>query len=144
MPSAIPIRNVYYLLCYAWNSLEQKDFVDVATAGVTELADLFARVLITGVHRLCRRGLERGYQEYDADIPGIRGRVDLRTTYMRMLERHGRAQCRFDELSNDTPQNRVVKAAMRTLAESSLSALVSAGLCGAAVWPRFPNPIAPQ
>lgn len=116
MPSAIPIRNVYYLLCYAWNRLEQKDFVDIATAGVTELADLFARVLITGVHRLCRRGLERGYQEQDAEIPGIRGRIDLRMTYARMLQRHGRAQCRFDELSNDTPQNRVVKAALQTLA----------------------------
>jgi len=115
MPSAVPIRNVYYLLCYAWNRLEQKDFADVATAGVTELADLFARVLITGVHRLCRRGLERGYQERDAEIPGIRGQVDLRTTYTRMLPRHGRAQCRFDELSTDTPQNRVIKASMQTL-----------------------------
>ncbi len=116
MPSAIPIRNVYYLLCYAWNRLEQKDFVDVATAGVTELADLFARVLVTGVHRLCRRGLERGYQEQDAELSGIRGTIDLVTTHTRFLDRHGRAQCRFDELSSDTPQNRVVKAAMRTLA----------------------------
>lgn len=116
MTSAIPIKNIYYLLCYAWNRLAEKEFANVATAGVTELADLFARVLITGVHRLSRRGLERGYQEHHEEIATIRGRADLVETYTRFLERHGRASCRFDELSNDTPQNRVVKAAIRTLA----------------------------
>jgi 5-methylcytosine-specific restriction enzyme subunit McrC len=114
--SAIPIRNIYYLLCYAWNRLAEKEFCNVATAGVTELADLLARVLITGVHRLSRRGLERGYQEHHDEIVTIRGTADLIETYTRFLERHGRASCRFDELSTDTPQNRIVKAAIRTLA----------------------------
>ncbi|GAG60746.1 unnamed protein product, partial [marine sediment metagenome] len=26
----IPIHNIYYLLCYAWNKLDEKDIVDVS------------------------------------------------------------------------------------------------------------------
>ena len=43
MTSAIPVRNVYYLLCYAWSCLTERRFAEVATVGVTDLADLFAR-----------------------------------------------------------------------------------------------------
>ena len=27
----IPIQNIYYLLCYAWNKLDEKDIVDEDT-----------------------------------------------------------------------------------------------------------------
>jgi 5-methylcytosine-specific restriction enzyme subunit McrC len=42
----IPIQNIYYLLCYAWNKLEERDIVDVKGIETTELCDLFAKVLI--------------------------------------------------------------------------------------------------
>ena len=41
----IPIQNIYYLLCYAWDKLEEKELIDVDPVGMTELVDLFARVL---------------------------------------------------------------------------------------------------
>jgi 5-methylcytosine-specific restriction enzyme subunit McrC len=48
----IPIQNLYYLLCYAWDRLDERDIVAVDAAGVTSLADLFARVLINGSNPL--------------------------------------------------------------------------------------------
>ena len=44
---AIPIENIYFLLCYAWNKLDEKERVDVSIDDKTELLDLFAKVLIT-------------------------------------------------------------------------------------------------
>ena len=41
----IPIQNLYYLLCYAWNRLPQGKLVDVSGVPATELANLFAHVL---------------------------------------------------------------------------------------------------
>ena len=38
----IPIKNLYYLLCYSWDQLEQGQLVDVANCPSTELVDLFA------------------------------------------------------------------------------------------------------
>lgn len=116
MGSAIPVRNVYYLLCYAWDCLRERGFADVATAGTTELADLFARLLITGTNRLRRRGLERGYREQCQELGAIRGRINTWETVTRLLDRHGKASCEYDELSIDTPQNRAVKATISLLA----------------------------
>jgi 5-methylcytosine-specific restriction enzyme subunit McrC len=89
--------------------------VDVATSGVTELVDLFARIMTSGVSRLRRRGFERGYEEIEDQMPGVRGRIRIFETISHFQDRHGRATCAFDELTIDTPQNRVVKAAMRVL-----------------------------
>jgi len=40
----IPIQNIYYLLCYAWDKLAERDVVAVEAIDTTTLADLFARV----------------------------------------------------------------------------------------------------
>ena len=57
----IPIANIFYLLCYAWDVLEEKDtLADVNALQSTDLLDLFARVLVNGTRRLLRRGLDRG------------------------------------------------------------------------------------
>ncbi len=119
MPSVIPIRNVYFLLCYAWNRLSETGLADVASDGVTELVDLLARVMVNGVSRLRRSGFERGYKLTEAEIPGIRGRIKIWDTVGRFQDRHGRATCIYDDLTIDTPQNRVIKAAMRALCSIS-------------------------
>ena len=51
----IPIQNIYYLLCYAWDKLAEKDVVAVEAIDTTTLADLFARVLINGTNHLLKR-----------------------------------------------------------------------------------------
>jgi 5-methylcytosine-specific restriction enzyme subunit McrC len=51
----IPIANIYYLLCYAWDVLEEKEtLADVDALDSTDLLDLFARVLVNGTRRLLR------------------------------------------------------------------------------------------
>jgi len=115
MPSPIPVRNVFYLLCYAWNRLTEGKTVDVRAIDQNELADLFARMLISGTQHLLRRGLERDYLEQESEVAGIRGRVAIVDTHRRFLDRHGRTICTFDELTNDTGPNRILKATMRSL-----------------------------
>ena len=57
----IPVANIYYLLCYAWDVLDERDsLADVDAQESTELLALFARVLNNGTRRLLRRGLDRG------------------------------------------------------------------------------------
>jgi len=96
--------------------LNEGKLVDVGTIDRNELGDLFARMLMSGVRHLLRRGLERDYLECQAEVAGIRGRVALVDTHRRFLDRHGRTMCTFDELTDDTLANRVLKATMRSLA----------------------------
>ncbi len=116
MASPIPVQNIYYLLCYAWNSLEEGDVTDVSGMESTELEDLFARVLISGTNHLLRRGLTREYETQEDEMAAIRGRIDVANSARRMLLQHGRAICRFDELSVNTLPNQIIKTTIRGLA----------------------------
>jgi 5-methylcytosine-specific restriction enzyme subunit McrC len=63
----IPISNLYYLLCYAWNRLEENNFVEIEALPRQDLPNLFARVLINGVKRLLRQGVDRVYIDHAQD-----------------------------------------------------------------------------
>jgi 5-methylcytosine-specific restriction enzyme subunit McrC len=115
MSTAIPIKNIYYLLCYAWDQLDQGELVDVSSISSTELVDLFAHVLCDGIRHLARRGLEQGYGAVEEDLAGIRGRIDITTSARRSLFMQGRVHCEFDELTSNTLANRILKSTLRML-----------------------------
>jgi 5-methylcytosine-specific restriction enzyme subunit McrC len=111
----IPIQNLYFLLCYAWNQLDQGALVDVARLPSNNLVDLFAAVLCNGIDHIARRGIQQGYEERNEDLTSLRGRIDGVASARRLLLIHGRAACHFDELSTNTPANRTLKATLRIL-----------------------------
>jgi 5-methylcytosine-specific restriction enzyme subunit McrC len=116
----IPIANIYYLLCYAWDVLDEKDTVaEVDALDSTDLLDLFARVLVNGTRRLLRRGLDRGYLPYVDEFPGVRGKLLVTQTLRRDLLRHGRTACAWDELEYDTLPNRILKTTLQRLRDAA-------------------------
>jgi 5-methylcytosine-specific restriction enzyme subunit McrC len=115
MTPRIPIQNIYYLLIYGWDRLAEGELVDVSGIDSTELVDLYAAVLLNGIRHLLRRGLDQAYLPVEAEIAGIRGRVQIAATARRMLAQHGRAYCEYDELSVDTLPNRILRATLRRL-----------------------------
>ena len=112
---AVPVQNIYYLLCYAWDKLEALDMVDVSGVPADRLENLFAKVLSEGVSKLISRGLDRGYVTYEEHGRRIRGKLLISTSVKQTLFQRGMAACQVDEFSYDVPHNRVLKAAMRTL-----------------------------
>jgi 5-methylcytosine-specific restriction enzyme subunit McrC len=126
---AVPIRNIYYLLCYAWEKLGALDTTDAGALTGDRVENLLAKVLVDGVTHLMRRGLDRGYLAVDQEGRQLRGKVLLVETAQRLLLQQGRVACRSDELSHDVPHNRVIKAAMRELAAvASVDSELSWGL----------------
>lgn len=111
----IPVRNLYYMLCYAWGSLEEGGLADVGAVDAPEGRDLMARVLTSGINRLLRRGLERGYVEVREDSRSLRGRVDLQESTKRLLLHQGKAHVVFEELLPDIETNQVLKATVCSL-----------------------------
>lgn len=112
MSPAIPIQNLYYLLCYSWNRLAEAKVVDVSAIDSTAQVDLFASVLINGTQHLLRRGLEQGYREHSESIPGVRGRLNIGVSARKALFSKGLAHCEFDELTTNTPANQIIRSAV--------------------------------
>jgi 5-methylcytosine-specific restriction enzyme subunit McrC len=51
----------------------------------------------------------------EEEFRGIRGRVDLLQTEWRLLRKHGRAACRYDELSVNSLPNQIIKSTLNLL-----------------------------
>lgn len=111
----VPVQNIYYLLCYAFDRVQEGKLIDVASSSFENLQDLFAHVLINGTQHLLRRGLDRNYVCLALDVPGIRGKLDISDTVKRRLHLQAKAHCQFDELSHDVLHNRIIKATLRML-----------------------------
>jgi 5-methylcytosine-specific restriction enzyme subunit McrC len=124
----IPVRNLWVLLVYAANLAEFRDRFDAEADEAAELPDLLARLLITVVVRRMRRNLSRSYRPNRATLARLRGRIDWLETLTGMHLERGRVACRFEDLTFDTPRNRLVRAALEAMA-GRLSDREMAGEC---------------
>ena len=111
----IPIQNIYYLLCYAWNKLEEQEVVNVSGIDSTSILDLFAKVLIGGLKHLFKRGIDRGYVTYAEDTKCLRGKICFAPTLKRNLLIKAQVFCEYDELSHNVLHNQIIKASLRSL-----------------------------
>jgi 5-methylcytosine-specific restriction enzyme subunit McrC len=115
MKPTIPIQNLFYLLLYAWDVLEESEAVEIDAAECTQLVDLFARVLHRATEHILRRGLDRGYLALRSELPGIRGKVDISASVKAGAFSKGKAVCEFDEFTHDVLHNRILKSTIRRM-----------------------------
>lgn len=114
----IPIENVYYLFCYAWDRFEEAQSIPLGGEASPDLPNLLAKVLLVGTRTLLRRGLDRGYQFHDEEISTVRGRIEMGPSLRLQARRIRRLHCEFDELSHDVQHNRVLKASLTRLSRA--------------------------
>ena len=80
-----------------------------------DLLELLARLFADRLLAAVRRGLPRRYIAHEDDLPVLRGRLNVTRQVTHLAVRPDRLACRYDELSEDTPLNRVLKAAVKRL-----------------------------
>ena len=119
MPAAIPIENIYYLFCYAWDRFPEGKAIGVGTVVSPTIWDLLASVLDRGIRRLLRVGLDRDYSEREGEVVTVRGRILVDETAWRMAAHRAQAYCRFDEFQHDVVQNQIIKATIQSLVRQS-------------------------
>ncbi len=113
--SAPPIENIYYLLCYAYGTLDDIALAPTGSELGTRIENLFAHVLIHATERLLRRGLAMRYLDVTEDLRGVRGKIRMGDTASRALMRRSLLSCEHAELSADILENRILKSAIHAL-----------------------------
>lgn len=112
----IPIGNIYYLLCYAWDSHEELGTVDLnELENFNRVEDLFGNVLALGVMRVARRGLDRRYISFQEELPGVRGKIELSATIKHASRSRHRLVCSFEDLSHDVLHNQIIATTLDLL-----------------------------
>ncbi|WP_273327794.1 5-methylcytosine-specific restriction endonuclease system specificity protein McrC [Vallitalea guaymasensis] len=105
----IPIKNIYYMLCYAWNVLEYTDEINLGSEPFDNVYNLFARIYLNGTSSLIKRGLNRYYISNDEEISSVRGKINLSESIKRQTLYKGKMVCRYDVFSQDIKLNQIVK-----------------------------------
>ena len=93
------------------------DVGDTASMSIQHQNLLDCLVQIHGRQMLAavRRGIPRRYAQFRDDLPVLRGKLDIPRQFTRFAYRIDRIACAYDELSVDTPLNRVLKASVRKM-----------------------------
>lgn len=108
--SNVVIKNIYYMLSYAYKVLQQGNYQEIAGEAFDNVLDLLAAILYKGIAQQLKQGLHREYISVHEDIPTLRGKLDLQGTFRNRMQRKQLLACEYDELSEDNIFNQILKA----------------------------------
>jgi 5-methylcytosine-specific restriction enzyme subunit McrC len=115
----IPIKNLFYMLCYAWNVLAIMDDIKVDKDDYDNTYDLLARVFTFGVSRLVKSGFRRSYIEEIEELATLRGKISIQESMNRMSMQRKKLVCTFDEYSINDTFNQIIKYTIESLIKNS-------------------------
>ncbi|TMS41079.1 MAG: 5-methylcytosine-specific restriction system specificity protein McrC [Methanobacterium sp.] len=111
----IPIKNIYYMLSYAYTNLKIDDNVKKESESFENIYELLSRVLISGVNNLIKRGFYKEYITKDEDTSNIRGKINITESIKRQTRIYKRLNCLYDEFSEDVLFNSIIKTTINNL-----------------------------
>ena len=111
----ILIKNIYFMLSYAFTPLTQGGYENVEKEEFENIHNLFAAILAKGIGRQVKQGLYREYVERTESLATLRGKIDLEGTVKNKLARQKMISCTFDELSENNLLNQIIKTTVMLL-----------------------------
>lgn len=117
----IPIRNIYYMLSYAFRVLNEQGYKSIETEQFNNVGDLCAAILAKGVAIQIKRGLGREYLEVSEEISSLRGKIDISESIKQLSMQRKKLVCTYDEFSVNSYMNRIIKTTMCLLLKSKIS-----------------------
>ena len=111
----ILIKNIYYMLTYAYQSLRQTNYKEIAGEDFENIHDLFAAILSKGAAQQLKQELYREYVSELENLPVMRGKLNLPGTFRNKLRRRQELSCEYDELSENNFLNQIIKTALLAL-----------------------------
>lgn len=111
----ILIKNIYYMLTYAFQSLRQSNFGKVAAEEFENNHDMFAAILGKGVASQLKQGLYREYILQEEELSVLRGKLNIQGTIRNKIQHKQKLSCEYDELSENNLLNQILKTTMQVL-----------------------------
>ena len=108
----IPIQNIYYMLCYAWNRVEEVKKLNLKGIKGNNFYDLLSLALCNSVSKIIKRGIYKEYIYTNEETYSLKGKIDFGVSLKKNSIRNGRAYCQFDEFSDDIIHNQIIKSTL--------------------------------
>ena len=104
------IKNIYYMLSYAFRELSEGVYENIAKEEFDNIHNLFAAILVKGISKQLKQGLYREYISFSEDLPTLRGKINMPGTVQNYVSQKRKLFCDYDELSVNNTLNQVLKS----------------------------------
>ncbi|EPZ49897.1 McrBC 5-methylcytosine restriction system component [Bacteriovorax sp. BAL6_X] len=110
--SKIPIKNLYYMLTYAWDILDEADKIQISKDSYEQDLDFLGSILNSSVNYQLKRGLYKDYLLRSEQTATIKGKINFSDSLKKQTFLKCQAICEFDEYTEDNQPNRIIKTAL--------------------------------
>lgn len=117
----IKIQNIYYMLAYAYQVLNEQGYKSIATEEFENTADLCSEILARGLSTQIKRGLEKEYISKTEALSSLRGKIDISDSIKSQTLLRRQMICTYDEFSINSYMNRIIKTTVLLLLKSDIS-----------------------
>lgn len=117
----IKIQNIYYMLAYAFQTLNEQGYKSLSTEKFENTAELFAAILARGVTLQIKRGLGRQYISRTEPLSSPHGMINVSDSIKTRAIQNKQLVCSYDDFSIDSTMNRIIKSTAMLLLRSEIS-----------------------
>lgn len=117
----IPVQNIYYMLAYAFNALNEKGYKNLATEEFDNVGELCARILEIGIKTELKRGLKKDYITTTESLSSLRGRINISESIKNQTILKKQMVCTVDDFSVNVYLNQILKTTIQLLLTSDIS-----------------------
>ncbi len=111
----IPIKNIYYMLCYSFNILLPKGYELCGIEEFNNIYNLMCKMLIHSINKLKHLNLKREYDSFEEPLNGVKGRINIGQSIQKMSFVKKQLFCNYDSMSQDILLNQVIKSTIGML-----------------------------
>ena len=117
----IPVQNIYYMLAYAFQVLNENGYKDIATEQFDNVGELCAAILAKGISVQLKRGLGKEYVSQTEPLSSLRGKIDIAESIKAQSMLRKQLVCTYDDFTVNSYMNRILKSTMELLIRSDIS-----------------------
>jgi len=117
----IPVQNIYHMLSYAFQVLNEQGYKDIATEQFDNVAELCAAILSKGIAVQLKRGLGKEYIPQTEALSSLRGKIDITESIKTQSLLRKQLICTYDDFTVNSYLNRILKSTMELLLHADIS-----------------------
>ncbi len=111
----VKIKNVYWMLAYAFGVLNEKGTQSIKTEEFENTYDLFATILIKGMNAQIKRGLNKEYINNKENLGNLKGKIEITESIKCNTIKDHKMICEYDEFSVNSYMNKIIKTTLTEL-----------------------------
>lgn len=117
----IPIQNIYYMLSYAFQTLQAENYKDLAAENFHNTAELCAAILDNGIGIQLKHGLRRDYVSKSESLSTLQGKLNISESIKTQTMLKKQMICTYDEFSTNIQFNQIIKSTVLLLLKANIT-----------------------